>query len=119
MFRILAASAVFAVSFGVSTTTAMASGCHEIKFAYGAYHGEVSGQVSYGHPTCYTFHSGNYQTATVELWSEGHVCFSLPGLHGCHKHYTFQTKQGQYRLDVQQAQQGYGPDSYSLKLTIH
>ena len=119
MFRIIAASAVFAVGLGLSTVAAMASGCHEIKFAYGAYHGEVSGQVSYGHPTCYTFHSGNYQTAKVELWSQGNVCFSIPGLHGCHKHYTFQTKQGQYRLDVKQAQQGYGSDDYSLKLTIH
>ncbi|SIO06737.1 hypothetical protein SAMN05444722_0297 [Rhodovulum sp. ES.010] len=114
MKRIRAAALVAATA----GSTAQAQGCMEIRFAPGAYSGEVAGRVTDGAPLCFTFGSGAGQTARLELFGSENTCFAIPGVVDCQDDFSFRTAPTTYRVDVVQLFYAPAWEQFTLRLTI-
>lgn len=113
MLRILAT-----LLFTSLAGAAAAQGCSEIRFAPGAFAGEVSGRVSERQPLCFTFGSGAGQQARVQVFGSNNVCFNLRGVADCRDDFAFRTRKQTYVIDVNQLFAGPGHETFTLRLTI-
>ncbi|SMC93355.1 hypothetical protein [Primorskyibacter flagellatus] len=116
MTRILIA-AIFAII--ASASMASAQSCPEIRFAKGAYSGGVGGVVSDGAPQCYTFGTGNGQTARLQLSGSNNACFSVVGLADCQTDFSFVTSRQTYRVFVVQLFPSPAAEQFGLTLSIY
>ena len=93
---------VLAVALVAAPITAQAQGCQEIRFARGAYSGEVVGVAPAEGLSCYTLGVGAGQRARVRVIGDNAMAFNIPGVAENRDDVTFVTRAGTYRIDVYQ-----------------
>ncbi len=103
---------------GLWAGEASAQGCSEIRFASGAYSGEVAGAVSDGWPLCFRFGSGAGQTARLQIIGNENTCFTIPGVTDCQDDFSFRTRRQSYEVRVFQLFRAPGAENFRLRLTI-
>ena len=97
---------------------AAAQACSEIRFDRGAVSGSVTGQVSDGAPLCFSFGSGNGQTARLQLSGSDNTCFTGGGIVDCQVDFSFRTRAQSYQVRVFQLFRRPGAETFRLTLTI-
>ena len=118
MPRIATTLALACAAFAASAGAAAAQACSEIRFAPGAFSGEVGGQVADGAPLCFTFGAGAGQTARVQILGNDNTCFTLPGIVDCQADFSFTTRARTYEVRVFQLVRRPGAETFTLRLTI-
>ncbi|MGB3407166.1 MAG: hypothetical protein WBA67_06695 [Jannaschia sp.] len=104
--------------FAALAGAAAAQGCSEIRFARGAFSGQVSGQADFDAPLCFSFGTGAGQQARLQILGSNNVCFAIEGIVDCTDDFTFRTRQGTYYVNVFQALRNGGDRTFALRLTI-
>ena len=100
-----------------AASAASAQSCPQIRFAPGAYSGEISGHVTQEDVDCYTFGTGSGQTARLQLFGSDNTCFAIIGVVDCQEDFSFVTRAGTYQVNVSALFRTLGED-YTLRLTI-
>lgn len=81
---------------------AAAQGCSEIRFARGAFSGEVMGVAPAEGIACHTIAVGDGQRARVRVVGDNGMAFNIPGVAENQDDARFVTRPGTYRIDVYQ-----------------
>lgn len=103
---------------GLFAASSASAACSEIRFAPGAYSGEVEGYVIDGEPRCFTFGTGAGQTARLQIFGSDNTCFTVPGIADCRDELSFSTRRRDYQVNVFQLFRKVSYDPFTLRLTI-
>jgi hypothetical protein len=97
---------------------AQAQGCAEIRFARGAFSGEVTGVAQPDGIVCYTVGVGDGQTARVRVIGNNGMAFNIPGVAENQDDVRFVTRRGTYRIDVYQTFRAVRAEPFRLFVEI-
>ena len=102
----------------LTPTVAAAQNCSEIRFARGAYSGDVVDVAPANGLLCYTVGVGNNQTAYVEILDGPNVAFTIPGVAEAVGYTQFRTRAGSYRIDVFQWSRAVQGQQFRMRVTV-
>lgn len=109
---------LFALVFMMLPVAAIAQSCAEIKFARGAYSGDVVGVAPANGLLCYTIGVGNGQTAYVEILEGPNVAFTIPGVAEVQDFVQFPTRAGLYQINVFQWSRAAVGQGFRMRITV-
>lgn len=97
---------------------ATAQNCEEIRFARGAFSGDVVDVAPANGVLCYAVGVGNGQTAYVEMLEGPNVAFTIPGVAEATDYAQFRTRAGTFFIDVFQRSRAVSGQRFRLRVTV-